>query len=78
MGLDELPNFHGVGELFIDGIKVLVVSIVYAIIPLIFCAFSLAFGFLKTEISLTFLLLSIIFIINNQHICLYGFSQHGI
>ncbi len=60
-GLNELPNFHGVGELFIDGIKVLVVSIVYAIIPLIFFTLSMVFGFLTTEISWIFLILSIIF-----------------
>lgn len=30
-GLDDLPDFDEVGELFIDGLKVLVVGIVYAI-----------------------------------------------
>jgi hypothetical protein len=62
-GLDELPNFYDVGELFIDGIKVLVVSLIYAVVPLIFCALSLGFGFLTTEISWIFLILSIIFTI---------------
>ena len=42
-GLDELPNFEYVGELFIDGIKILIVSIIYAIVPLIFYALSFAF-----------------------------------
>ena len=42
-GLDELPNFLGVGELFIDGIKLLIVGIIYAIMPLIFYALSFAF-----------------------------------
>jgi hypothetical protein len=35
-GLDELPDFQGMGELFIDGIKILIISIIYAIVPLIF------------------------------------------
>lgn len=30
-GIDELPDFDSVGELFIDGLKILVVGIVYAI-----------------------------------------------
>ncbi len=30
-GIDELPDFDSVGELFIDGLKIIVVSIVYAI-----------------------------------------------
>jgi hypothetical protein len=30
-GIDELPDFDEVGELFIDGLKILVVGIVYAI-----------------------------------------------
>ena len=62
-GLNELPNFYGIGDLFIDGIKVLVVFIIYAIIPMIFFALSLAFGFLITEISWIFLIFSIIFAI---------------
>ena len=60
-GFDELPEFERIGELFIDGIKVLVVFIIYAIIPLIFFVLSLAIGFLTTEISWIFLILSIIF-----------------
>ncbi len=39
-GLDELPDFKRVGELFIDGIKILLVCIIYAIVPLIFYALS--------------------------------------
>jgi hypothetical protein len=42
-GLDELPDFQNIGVLFIDGIKILIVSIIYAIIPLIFYALSFAF-----------------------------------
>jgi hypothetical protein len=30
-GMDELPEFDEIGEMFIDGLKILVVSIVYAI-----------------------------------------------
>ncbi|MFZ0442919.1 MAG: DUF4013 domain-containing protein, partial [Methanobacterium sp.] len=43
-GLDELPDFKGVGELFIDGIKILIVCIIYAIVPLIFYALSVVFA----------------------------------
>ena len=43
-GLDELPDFKRVGELFIDGIKLLIVCIIYAIVPLIFYALSFAFA----------------------------------
>jgi Protein of unknown function (DUF4013) len=43
-GLDELPDFEHVGELFIDGIKILIVCIIYAIVPLIFYALSFAFA----------------------------------
>jgi hypothetical protein len=42
-GLDELPEFERVEELFIDGIKLLIVCIIYAIVPLIFYALSFAF-----------------------------------
>jgi hypothetical protein len=42
-GLDELPDFERVGELFIDGIKIVIVCIIYAIVPLIFYALSFAF-----------------------------------
>ena len=42
-GSDKLPGFERVGELFIDGIKVLVVSIIYAIVPSLFYALSQAF-----------------------------------
>lgn len=43
MGLDDLPNFEGIVKLFIDGLKLLIVSIIYTIIPLIFYIFSFAF-----------------------------------
>jgi hypothetical protein len=34
-GMSEIPDFDDVGELFIDGLKLLVISIVYGIIPFI-------------------------------------------
>lgn len=34
-GIDEVPGFDDLGELFIDGIKILIVSIVYMIVPII-------------------------------------------
>jgi Protein of unknown function (DUF4013) len=43
-GLDELPDFEHIGELFIDGIKILIVCIIYAIVPLIFYALSVVFA----------------------------------
>lgn len=44
-GIDELPDFDEVGELFIDGLKILVVGIVYAIPVIIIGAIvSLIFG----------------------------------
>ena len=42
-GLNELPNFERVRELFVDGIKILIVGIIYAIVPLIFYTLSFAF-----------------------------------
>ncbi|MEN6573026.1 DUF4013 domain-containing protein, partial [Methanobacterium aggregans] len=30
-GMDELPEFDEIGEMFVDGLKILVVGIVYAI-----------------------------------------------
>jgi hypothetical protein len=37
-GVDEVPEFDDLGELFIDGIKLIVVGIVYMIVPLIIYA----------------------------------------
>ncbi len=34
-GIDEVPGFDDLGELFIDGIKILIVGIVYMIVPII-------------------------------------------
>jgi len=34
-GIDEVPDFDNLGELFIDGIKIFIVGIVYMIIPII-------------------------------------------
>jgi Protein of unknown function (DUF4013) len=52
-GLDELPDFDSVGELFIDGIKILIVGIIYAIVPLIFYALAFAFAGPATVTSST-------------------------
>lgn len=57
-GLDELPDFERVGELFIDGLKILIVGIIYAIVPLLFYALSFAFPG-----SLVFLIIATIFAI---------------
>jgi hypothetical protein len=35
-GLEEIPEFDDLGELFIDGIKLIIVGVIYLIIPLIF------------------------------------------
>jgi hypothetical protein len=43
-GLDELPDFESAGELLIDGVKVLIVCIIYAVVPLIFYALSFVFA----------------------------------
>jgi len=44
-GIDELPDFDDVGDLFIDGLKILIVGIVYAIPVIIIGAIiSLIFG----------------------------------
>jgi hypothetical protein len=42
-GSDELPEFESIGELFIDGTKILIVCIIYSIVPLIFYILSFAF-----------------------------------
>ncbi len=34
-GVDEVPDFDNLGELFIDGIKIIVAGIVYMLVPLI-------------------------------------------
>ena len=68
MGLDELPDFKSVGELFIDGIKLLIVGIIYTIVP--------------SNLLCTFICLSrpgishniLYFCHNNQHICLYWYG----
>lgn len=44
VGLDELPDLGHVGELFIDGLKIVIVYLIYAIVPLIFYSLSLAFA----------------------------------
>lgn len=70
IGMDELPYFNHIGELFIDGIKVLIVGIIYAIIPLIFYALSFVFAVPSsipsniptlTGISVIFLMIGTVF-----------------
>ena len=46
-GVHDLPEFDDLGDLFVDGLKVLVVSIVYLIIPLIVLGLGV-FGSLAT------------------------------
>jgi len=53
VGLNEPTGFERAGELFIDGIKILIVSIIYAIVPLIFYTLSLAFTGFTTVSSST-------------------------
>ena len=50
-GLEELPDFMGIGELFFDGIKLLIVCIIYTIIPIIFYALSVSFARSETVSS---------------------------
>ena len=67
-GLDELPNFEYVGELFIDGIKLLIVMY-----NLCNCTLNLLCTFIclsRSGISHN----SCYFCYNNQHICIYGYS----
>ena len=52
-GSDVLPDFEYVGELFIDGIKILIVSIIYGVVPLIFYTLSVIFARSETVISST-------------------------
>jgi hypothetical protein len=52
-GLDEFPNFEGVQELFIDGVKVVIVCIIYTIVPLIFYALSVSFAGSQTVLGST-------------------------
>jgi hypothetical protein len=42
-GIDELPDYESIGELFIDGIKTLIVCIIYSIVPIILYALSFVF-----------------------------------
>ena len=53
-GLNELPSFESAGELFIDGIKIFIICLIYAIIPLIFYVLSVSFaGFGTVSSSIT-------------------------
>lgn len=57
-GSNILPGFENMGELFLNGIKLLIVCLIYAIIPLIFFAFAFVFGslfLLLTFISAMFI-----------------------
>ena len=67
-GLDELPDFERIGELFIDGIKIIIVCIIYAIVPLIFYALSFAFSGSGIFHNIRY------FCHYNQHICIYEYS----
>lgn len=51
-GFDELPDFDEVGELFIDGLKLLVVGIIYSIPLLIAYAFIFAGVFAQSTTML--------------------------
>ena len=42
-GIEEAPDFDDIGELFIDGIKITVVSIVYMLVPIILILIGLVF-----------------------------------
>ncbi len=51
-GNDPLPNFEGIIEMFVDGIKVVIVEIVYLIVPIIlFMIFLLVSGYLSGTAS---------------------------
>ncbi len=52
-GSDELPDFEYVSELFFDGIKILIVSIIYGVLPLIFYALSVVFARSETVTNST-------------------------
>jgi hypothetical protein len=52
-GLDELPSFERLGELFIDGIKIFIICLIYSVIPLIFYVLSVAFVGYETVSSST-------------------------
>lgn len=56
-GIDELPDFDEVGELFIDGIKIFIVSLIYAI-PVIIIALIISmligFGYQNTTTLTSF------------------------
>ena len=51
-GLDELPEFDEIGEMFIDGLKIFLVSIVYAI-PVILVGIIVSFIFGSTASTTT-------------------------
>jgi hypothetical protein len=74
-GLDEVPEFDDLGELFIDGIKLIIVGIIYLIIPLIFITIGIIFsvgGAIFTGISLIFFILGAIIAILISIIGLMG------
>jgi hypothetical protein len=53
-GIDELPEFDEVGELFVNGIKFLIVGIIYMIIPIILALIGIAMG----SVGLIFLVIA--------------------
>ena len=42
-GIDEAPDFDDIGELFVDGIKITVVSIIYMLAPIISDIYRISF-----------------------------------
>lgn len=67
-GSNLLPGFENVGELFVNGIKLLIVCLIYAIIPLILFAFASILGSL-------FLLLAIISVMAISIFAFMGISN---
>jgi len=63
-GIEEVPEFDELGELFIDGIKLIIVGIIYLIIPLVLIVIGIIFltpgGAVFTGISLIFFILGAI------------------
>ena len=52
-GLEEIPEFDDLVELFIDGIKIFIICLIYSVIPLIFYVLSVAFVGYETVSSST-------------------------
>ncbi len=92
-GIDELPEFDDWGDMFVDGLKVMVVYIIYLLIPgivIVAGVFSSLASLSVTNTSLSYCS-SFILCINRNYrdywiyisldiwfICLHGTSKHGI